>query len=88
MFQAEPAHSKAAGKVNPMANFFRVQTSSEWTADFGVARVLIKNVLSGTFICNSVCSAFKCHGDDSFICLRACVSAVRDASAYRQLLEK
>lgn len=33
VFQVEPAQSKAAGKANPMANFFKVQTSSEETAD-------------------------------------------------------
>lgn len=33
VFQVEPVQSKAAGKANPMANFFKVQTSSEETAD-------------------------------------------------------
>lgn len=31
MFQIEPAQRKAAEKANPAANFFRVQTSSEYT---------------------------------------------------------
>lgn len=29
IFQVEPVQTKAAGKANPVANFFRVQTSSE-----------------------------------------------------------
>lgn len=30
-FQVDPVQSKPAGKADPMANFFRVQTSSEYS---------------------------------------------------------